>query len=230
ANTLLCVMRHALASTDRINVVVAPKQDAPQWCDLEEARAQVAAGASRWTWAADDDEPDVVFGCAGDVMALETLAAVTILREHAPQLRIRVVNVIDLFALTTPDLHPHGIGDARFDALFTPDRPVVFAYHGYPRTVHELIYRRSQPERFHVHGYVEEGTTTTPFDMVVLNRVSRYHLALDALRRAAEWRGTPIPQAARAFCEDELARHAAYIRAEDRDLPEVSGWHWPAQA
>jgi len=228
ANTLLCVMRDALESTDRINVVVAPKQDAPQWCTLDDARVQVDAGASRWSWAADDDDPDVVLGCAGDVMTLETLAAVTLLREHSPELRLRVVNAIDLFALTSPELHPHGVDDARFEALFTGDRPVIFAYHGYPRTIHELIYRRSTPERFHVHGYVEEGTTTTPFDMVVLNRASRYHIALDAMRRAAAARDIAIPDAARAFCEDALARHAEYIRQEGKDMPEVADWRWTA--
>ena len=224
ANTLLCVMERALASTDRINVVVAPKQDAPQWLDLPQARIETAAGASNWSWAADEREPHVVLACAGDIMALETLAAVALLREHAPSLRLRVINVLDLFALASPEMHPHGLADARFDELFSDDRPVVFAYHGYPRTVHELIYRRSSPERFHVHGYLEEGTTTTPFDMVVLNRASRYHLALDALRRAEETAFYRVPAAARAFCEDALKRHAAYIVAEGRDMPEITGW------
>jgi xylulose-5-phosphate/fructose-6-phosphate phosphoketolase len=228
ANTLLCVMERALVSTDRINVVVAPKQDAPQWLDLPQARIETAAGASRWSWAADDPEPHVVLACAGDAMVLETLAAVSLLREHAPGLRLRVVNVLDLFALASPAMHPHGLGDACFDALFTAERPVVFAYHGYPRTVHELIYRRSAPERFHVRGYIEEGTTTTPFDMVVLNRASRFHLALDALRRAEETAGYDVPATARAFCEDALRRHAAYIVAEGRDMSEIAGWRWEA--
>lgn len=228
ANTLLCVTEHALAATDRINVVVAPKQDAPQWLDLAGARLAVAAGANRWRWAGDDPDPHVVLACAGDVMTLETLAAVTLLREHAPGLRLRVVNAIDLFALASPEMHPHGLDDARFDELFTGERPVVFAYHGYPRTVHELTYRRSQPARFHVHGYIEEGTTTTPFDMVVLNRVSRYHLALDALRRAEETSGFVAPPAAREHCERMLQRHAEYIRAEGCDLPEITGWRWNA--
>jgi xylulose-5-phosphate/fructose-6-phosphate phosphoketolase len=228
ANTLLCVMERALASTDRINVVVAPKQDAPQWLDLARARVETAAGASRWEWAANDADPQVVLACAGDAMVLETLAAVSLLRAHAPDLRLRVVNVLDLFALASPEMHPHGLAGARFDELFTSGRPVVFAYHGYPRTVHELIYRRSAPERFHVRGYIEEGTTTTPFDMVVLNRVSRYHLALDALRRAEETAGYAVPAAARAFCEDALRRHAAYIVAEGRDLPEVTDWRFAA--
>jgi xylulose-5-phosphate/fructose-6-phosphate phosphoketolase len=226
ANTLLCVMEHVLASTNRINVIVAPKQDAPQWFDLAAARGQWEAGASRWPWAADDDDPHVVLACAGDVMVLETLAAVALLREHAPTLRMRVVNVLYLFALAPPETHPHGVDDARFEQLFTRDRPVVFAYHGYPLTVHELIYRRPGDQRFHVHGYVEEGTTTTPFDMVVLNRTSRYHLALDALRRAEETSGYAVPANARAFCEDALRRHAAYIRQEGRDLPEVADWSW----
>jgi xylulose-5-phosphate/fructose-6-phosphate phosphoketolase len=226
ANTLLCVMEHVLGSTDRVNVVVAPKQDAPQWLSLDEARAQSAAGASRWTWAAADPDPHVVLACAGDVMVLETLAAVALLRAHAPTLRLRVVNVLDLFALASPEMHPSGTGDPRFVELFTDNRPVVFAYHGYPRTVHELIYRRPSPGRFHVHGYVEEGTTTTPFDMVVLNRVSRYHLALDALRRAEETDGYRVPEGARGFCEDALERHAAYIRENGCDMPEVVGWAW----
>ncbi len=230
ANTLLCVMEHVLASTDRINVVVAPKVDAPQWRGLDDARAESRAGASRWAWAADDPQPHVVLACAGDAMALETLAAVSILRAHAPTLRLRVVNVVDLFALASPEMHPSGSDDGRFVELFTGDRPVVFAYHGYPRTVHELIYRRPAPGRFHVHGYLEEGTTTTPFDMVVLNRVSRYHLALDALRRAEETQGYRAPAGARAFCEDALERHAAYIREHGCDMPEVTGWVWGATA
>jgi xylulose-5-phosphate/fructose-6-phosphate phosphoketolase len=226
ANTLLCVMEHALNSTDRINVVVAPKQDAPQWLDLDRARIECASGASRWGWAADDPEPHVVLACAGDVMVLETLAAVSLLRAYAPALRLRVVNVLDLFALASPEMHPSGTGDARFIELFSGDRPVVFAYHGYPRTVHELIYRRPSPARFHVHGYVEEGTTTTPFDMVVLNRVSRYHLALDALRRAEEDAGFRVPAQARASLVDALERHAAYIREHGTDMPEVVDWAW----
>jgi xylulose-5-phosphate/fructose-6-phosphate phosphoketolase len=227
ASSLLCVAEHALASTDRINVVVAPKQDAPQWLDLATARAQLAAGATRWSWAADDANPDVVLGCAGDVMTLETLAAVTLLRTYAPGLRLRVANVVDLFALTSPELHPHGIDDDAFVALFDAETPVVFAYHGYPRTVHELIYRRAHPERFHVHGYIEEGTTTTPFDMTVLNGASRYHLAHDALHRAGE-RGFAVPSTAVTACIDALRRHAEFIRAEGYDLPEVTAWTWPA--
>jgi xylulose-5-phosphate/fructose-6-phosphate phosphoketolase len=227
ANTLLCSAERALNATDRINVIVAPKQDAPQWMTLERARAELAAGASRWEWAADDPEPHVVLACAGDVMVLETLAAVKILREHAPALRLRVVNVLDLFALAPPEMHPHGLVDARFEQLFTGSAPVVFAYHGYPRTVHELIYRRSSPGRFHVHGYIEEGTTTTPFDMVVLNRVSRYHLALDAVRRAAGWSEYSRTPGLREFCDDALARHTAFIRREGRDMPEIAEWSWP---
>jgi xylulose-5-phosphate/fructose-6-phosphate phosphoketolase len=230
ANTLLCTMEHVLASTDRINVVVAPKQEAPQWLALDEARAHCAAGASRWAWAADDEDPHVVLACAGDVMALETLAAAELLRELAPSLRVRVVNVIDLLALAPPDAHPRGLSDLRFAALFTADRPVVFAYHGYPRTVHELIYRRRMASRFHVRGYVEEGTTTTPFDMVVLNRVSRYHLALEALRRAEEATDFRAPETARTYCDEALARHALYIREHGADLPEVAGWRWKPRA
>ncbi len=225
ANSLLCVMERALAATNRINVIVAPKQDAPQWLTLDAARAQVAAGAARWTWAADDVEPDVVLGCAGDVMAVETLAAVSLLRRHAPALRLRVVDVIDLFALTSPELHPHGLSERQFNDLFTADRPVVFAYHGYPRTVHELVYRRANDERFHVRGYIEEGTTTTPFDMLVLNRASRFHLVLEVLLRA-EQRGCIVPPEALPFCEDALARHAAYIRREGCDMPEITSWTW----
>jgi xylulose-5-phosphate/fructose-6-phosphate phosphoketolase len=175
--------------------------------------------------AADDADPQVVLACAGDVMVVETLAALSLLRRLAPTLRLRVVNVIDLFTLTSPELHPHGASDDRFNDLFTAERPVVFAYHGYPRTVHELVYRRSRPERFHVRGYIEEGTTTTPFDMLVLNRASRYHLALEALGRA-EQLGYAASEDARAFCEDALLRHARYIRAEGRDMPEITDWTW----
>ena len=225
ANTLLCVMEHVLAAVDRINVVVAPKQDAFQWVDLAQARAECAAGASRWAWAADDPAPEVILACAGDVMVLETLAAVSLLRTHAPSLRLRVVNVIDLFTLAGPEMHPHGAGERAFAELFEHDVPVVFAYHGYPRTIHELIYRRPAPERFHVKGYLEEGTTTTPFDMVVLNRVSRYHLALEALKRAHE-RGHPKESEAIAACEAALRRHAEHIVREGTDLPEVTEWRW----
>jgi xylulose-5-phosphate/fructose-6-phosphate phosphoketolase len=225
ANSLLSVAEHVLASTDRINVIVAPKQDAPQWMAVDRARTECAAGASRWPWAADDPDPHVVLACAGDVMALETLAAVSILRAHAPALRLRVVNVIDLFALASAEMHPGGKADASFVQLFTADRPVVFAYHGYPATVHQLIYRRPEPSRFHVHGYIEEGTTTTPFDMVVLNRTSRYHLAIDAVvrARAAGYDGGDDVE---TTCTAALERHAAYIVENGCDMPEVDAWAW----
>ncbi|MCX4194139.1 phosphoketolase family protein [Methylobacterium organophilum] len=227
ANTLLCVMDHCLRTYDRINVVVAGKQPALQWLTLDEAVTHCATGVGIWEWASNegDAEPDVVMACAGDVPTQETLAAVDWLRRHVPELRVRVVNVVDLMTLPAPETHPHGLDDPTFDSLFTRDRPVVFAYHGYPWVIHRLTYKRTNHANFHVHGFIEEGTTTTPFDMCVLNRLDRFHLAQAALRAAPRLgaRGERAEEALR----DALAAHRVYVCRTGDDLPEVRDWAWP---
>ncbi len=227
ANTLLCVMDHCLRTHDRINVVVAGKQPALQWLDFEAAAAHCAAGAGIWGWASNEGEvePDVVMACAGDVPTQETLAAVEWLRRHVPDLRLRVVNVVDLMTLASPEMHPHGLDDATFDSLFTRDRPVIFAYHGYPWLIHRLTYRRRNHDSFHVHGFIEEGTTTTPFDMCVLNRLDRYHLAQAALRTVPRRLGTRGDHAEQAL-RDALAAHHAHVCRTGEDLPEIRNWAW----
>ena len=192
---------------------------------MEDAQAHAARGAGTWAWASNDaDEPDVVLGAAGDVPTIETMAAAWLLHRHAPQLRVRVANVIDLFALMRRDEHPHGLTDEAFEQIFGRELPVVFAFHGYPRVIHELIDHRPDPQRFHVRGYIEEGTTTTPFDMVVRNRMSRYHLALEALARTR--RSIPgAVEAAQTFNE-RLTAHAAYIAEHGIDMPDVADWRW----
>ncbi len=227
ANCLLAVADHCLRGTGRVNLVVIDKQPQPQWLSADEAREHCARGASAWAWAGNEvagDEPDVVLACAGDTATLETLAAAKWLRARAPGLRVRVVNVVDLMGLFTPTAHPHGMSDARFDELFTREAHVVFAFHGYPGAVHQLVHGRPNVGRFHVRGYREEGTTTTPFDMVVLNETSRYHLAMEALKHSRR----PVPGAGElaAECEAELARHRAYIAEHFEDLPEIRHWWW----
>jgi xylulose-5-phosphate/fructose-6-phosphate phosphoketolase len=225
ANCLVAVAQHCLSSHNHINLIIASKNSAPQWLSMDEASAHAARGASAWEWASNDaSAPDVVLAAAGDVPTLETLAAVWLLRRHTPELRVRVANVIDLFSLVRSDEHPHGLPDDAFARLFGDDLPVIFAFHGYPRVIHELIDHRPDPQRFHVHGYLEEGTTTTPFDMVVRNRMSRYHLALDALKRARRM-VADAPAAVRTF-DHRLAEHAAYITQHGVDMPEVSDWRW----
>ncbi len=185
ANTLLSVADHCLRTRDYVNVIVAGKSPQEDWLDLESAELHCARGLGVWSWASNDDdgEPDVVMACAGDVPTLETLAAVKLLREHLPSLKIRVVNVVDLMRLQPASEHPHGLPDAEFDALFGTDKPIIFAYHGYPWLIHRLTYRRHSHENLHVRGYKEEGTTTTPFDMVMLNDMDRYHLVMDVIDR-----------------------------------------------
>lgn len=226
ANTLLATADHCLRSRQRVNVIVAGKQPEPQYLDIDEAIAHCRRGAGIWRWASSDEgaEPDVVMACAGDVPTQETLAAVGILREHFPDLRIRVVNVVDLMRLQDEGSHPHGMPDREYDALFTTDTPVIFAFHGYPALVHRLTYKRSGHEQLHVHGYREEGTTTTPFDMCVLNRIDRFHLAIDVIDRVPRLRG--IGAHARDALENELVRHHEYIREHGEDLPEVRDWVW----
>ncbi|NLD53045.1 MAG: phosphoketolase family protein [Burkholderiaceae bacterium] len=226
ANTLLSVTDHCLRSRHYVNVIVAGKQPAHQWLTMDQAIAHCTAGADRWDWASNDGdgEPDVVMACCGDIPTLETLAAVELLREALPELRIRVVNVVDLLTLQSPSEHPHGLSDERFDALFSRDRPVVFAFHGYPQLIHRLVYRRTNHVNFHVHGYREEGTTTTPFDMTVLNQLDRFHLAEAALR----WLPKLAAKAdsARAGWRRMLERHPAWIREHGEDMPEIRDWTW----
>ena len=193
ANTLLCVADQCLRSRNFVNVIVAGKQPSPQWLDMDAAVKHCAAGIGIWDWASNDEgtEPDVVMACAGDVPTIETLAAVAILREHLPELRIRVINVVDLMTLQPREEHPHGLSGDRFDSLFTADRPVIFAYHGYPWLIHRLTYRRTNHDNLHVRGYKEEGTTTTPFDMCVLNDLDRFHLVCDVIDRVP---GLAVPR------------------------------------
>ena len=226
ANCLLSVADHCLRSKNYVNLVIIDKQPQLQWLDLESARAHCTRGASVWEWASreDADPPDVVMACAGDIPTLETLAAVDWLRKRAPALTVRVVNVVDLMRLSARELHPHGMPDDMFQELFTADRDVIFAFHGYPGAIHQLVHRRMHPERFHVRGYNEEGTTTTPFDMVVLNELSRYHLVLEALKRAR--RRPPNAQALTDECYKALERHRLHIREHLEDLPEISNWTW----
>ena len=229
ANCLLWVMDHCLRTYDRVNVIVAGKQPAPQWLTMEEAARHCAAGIGIWSWACNDQdgsEPDVVMACAGDVPTLETLAAVALLRQHLPELRIRVVNVVDPMALQPHDVHPHGLTDRAFDAMFTRDRPVIFAYHGYPYLIHRLTYRRRNHDNMHVHGFREGGTTTTPFDMTVLNEIDRFHLAMDAVARVPGLpsRAVHVTQHFR----DKLIEHAEYVRRYGEDMPEIRDWTWAA--
>lgn len=230
ANTLLCVADHCLKTWDRINVIVAGKQPAPQWLTLDDAAEHCAAGMGIWQWAgtvAQGESPDVVMACAGDVPTMETLAAVDLLREYLPELRIQVVNVVDLMALQTRDEHPHGKSEQDFDAIFTPDRPVIFAFHGYPSLIHRLTYQRNNHRNFHVRGFMEEGTTTTPFDMTVLNELDRFHLAQAAILRVPSLQGKA--DAILDALQEKIAAHHQYVREHGEDLPEVQNWKWPSQ-
>ena len=227
ANCLLSVVDHCLRSRNYINLIVAGKQPEFQWLDIDAAIRHCTAGAGIWHWASNDaDEPDVVMACAGDVPTLETLAAVTLLREYVPDIRIRVVNVVDLMVLEPQSEHPHGLEDQDFDDLFTTNKPVVFAYHGYPAMIHKLTYRRHNHPNIHVRGYKEEGTTTTPFDMVVLNNLDRYQLALDAIKRIPRLRDRVEAETARYWATME--RHKLYISEHGEDMPEVQDWRWKA--
>jgi xylulose-5-phosphate/fructose-6-phosphate phosphoketolase len=228
ANCLLWVMDHCLRTYDRINVIVAGKQPAPQWLTMDHAVTHCQAGIGIWGWASNDTdgrEPDVVMACAGDVPTLETIAAVGLLRKALPQLTIRVINVVDLMTLQSKGIHPHGISDAEFDGLFTTDRPVIFAYHGYPYLIHRLTYNRRNHDNIHVRGFNEEGTTTTPFDMVVLNGLDRYHLAMDAIERVPGL-GARAAHVKQRF-RDKLIEHRRYVHEHGRDMPEIEDWSWP---
>ena len=226
ANTLLCVMERVLKSRNAVNVVVAGKQMQPQWLEMDAAVKHCSNGIGIWEWASNDAgaEPDVVMACAGDVPTLETLAAADLLRELLPDLRVRVVNVVDLMTLQPPEEHPHGLEDREFDAVFTRDRPVIFAFHGYPWLIHRLAYRRTNHANMHVRGYKEEGTTTTPFDMVVRNHLDRSHLVQDVVDRVPAL--APKQGYIRQFVRDRLVEHDAYIREHGIDLPRVRDWTW----
>ncbi|WP_419992398.1 phosphoketolase [Streptomyces boninensis] len=227
ANTLLSAAEHSLASRDYVNVIVAGKQPTFGWLTLDEARTHCARGAGVWTWAGTEDgsrEPDVVLACAGDVPTLETLAAAQLLREYLPELAVRVVNVVDLARLLPNDEHPHGMTAAEYDALFTRDKPVIFAYHGYPWLIHRLAYRRNGHQHLHVRGYKEIGTTTTPFDMVLRNDLDRYRLVMDVIDRVP---GLAVRSAGvRQAMEDVRTRHHSWIREHGVDMPEVTDWRW----
>jgi len=226
ANTLLSVADHCLRSRDYVNVIVAGKQLQPQWLNMDEAIKHCTSGIGIWEWASNDRgaEPDVVMACAGDVPTIETLAAVDILREYVPDLKIRVVNVVDLMTLQPKEEHPHGLSDREFDTIFTTDRPIIFAYHGYPWLIHRLTYRRTNHRNLHVRGYKEEGTTTTPFDMAVRNDLDRFHLVMDVIDRVPKLGHSAayLKQAMR----DKLIEHKEYISKYGEDMPEIREWTW----
>jgi xylulose-5-phosphate/fructose-6-phosphate phosphoketolase len=227
ANSLLVIGDRCLRSRDHVNVIVAGKQPGLQYMTMDQAVKHCSNGIGIWEWASNDygEEPDVVMACCGDVPSLETLAAVELLREWAPELKVRVVNVVDLMTLTPPEEHPHGISDKDFDALFTTDAPIIFAFHGYPWLIHRLAYRRTNHRNLHVRGYKEEGTTTTPFDMAVRNDIDRYHLFGDVVDRVDAL--TPIAAYARQFIRDKLVEHREYIDTYGEDMPAIREWRWP---
>jgi xylulose-5-phosphate/fructose-6-phosphate phosphoketolase len=228
ANCLLSVADHCLRSRHYVNVIIAGKPPEPQWLAMDEAIKHCTRGLGIWEWASNDDdgEPDVVMACCGDVPTLETLAAVDWLRQNIPGLKMRVVNIVDLMTLQPPSEHPHGISDKDFDSIFTANKPIIFAFHGYPWLIHRLTYRRANHDNLHVRGYKEEGTTTTPFDMTVLNDLDRFHLAMDVIDRVP---GLP----ARAGRHKQRLRnllidHKLYISQHGEDMPEIRDWKWPA--
>lgn len=226
ANSLLSVTDHCLRSHNLINVIVAGKHPLPQWLDMDSAVKHCSAGIGIWEWASNDkgSEPDVVMACAGDVPTLETLAAVEILRQHVPDLKIRVINVVDLMTLQPKEEHPHGLSNKDFDTLFTTDKPIIFAYHGYPWLIHRLTYRRTNHKNLHVRGYKEEGTTTTPFDMVVLNDLDRFHLAGDVIDRVPKF--GHMAAYVKQFVRDRLIEHREYITKHGQDMPVIRNWTW----
>jgi xylulose-5-phosphate/fructose-6-phosphate phosphoketolase len=230
ANTLLVTTHECLGSVDTVNVIVAGKQPAPQWLTMDEAVKHCAAGLGIWKWASNDEghEPDVVMACCGDVPTLETLAAVELLRRHLPELKVRVVNVVDLMRLQPQEEHPHGLSSREFDVIFTKDKPIIFAFHGYPSLIHQLTYRRTNHHNLHVRGYKEEGTTTTPFDMVVLNDLDRYHLVEDVIDRVPKLGA--LAAYLKQTLDEKLVEHKIYIRERGEDMPEIAGWRWGSDA
>jgi xylulose-5-phosphate/fructose-6-phosphate phosphoketolase len=230
ANSLLCIADRCLRSRDRVNVIVAGKQPCPQWLDMDAAARHCSVGIGIWEWASNDSgsEPDIVMACAGDVPTIETLAAVELLAEHVPELRVRVINVVDLMTLQPREEHPDGLTDKDFDSLFTTDKPIVFAFHGYPWLIHRLAYRRANHRNLHVRGYKEEGTTTTPFDMAVLNDLDRFHLVMDVIDRVPQlgYRAAHLRQRMR----DRLLMHKQYISRFGQDMPDIRDWTWAGRA
>jgi xylulose-5-phosphate/fructose-6-phosphate phosphoketolase len=227
ANTLLSTADHCLRTHNYVNVIVAGKQPALDWLSMDDAILHCTRGVGIWEWASNDEgeEPDVVLGCAGDTPTLETLAATSILRAELPHLKVRVVNVVDLMRLQPESQHPHGLPDSQFDALFTSDRPVIFAFHGYPSLIHRLTYRRTNHANLHVRGYKEEGTTTTPFDMAMLNDLDRFHLVIDVVDRVPGLGGRAAHL--RQEMVDARLRARAYTRDHGIDPPEIVEWTWP---
>nr|WP_236064851.1 phosphoketolase family protein [Reticulibacter mediterranei] len=230
ANCLLSVADHCFRSRNYVNLIVIDKQPQLQWLTMEEAVEHCTRGLSTWQWASNDEkvEPDIVLACAGDIVTMETIAAAWWLRQHLPELKVRVVNVVDLMTLNPPNLHPHGLDEATFVEHFTEDKPVIFAFHGYQRAIHQIVHGRPNAERFHVRGFNEQGTTTTPFDMVVLNGVSRYHLAMLAMEFAPRVQKLTPPL--RQECEDMLNKHESYVQANLQDMPEIQNWVWSNKA
>jgi xylulose-5-phosphate/fructose-6-phosphate phosphoketolase len=228
ANTLLSVADHCLRSRHYVNLIVAGKQPAPQWLRMDEAIAHCTVGMGVWNWASNDDgNPDVVMACCGDVPTMEALAAVCLLRELVPDIRIRVVNVVDLMALQPQSEHPHGLNVEDYDSMFPPHVPTIFAFHGYPYVIHRLTYRRHNHDNLHVRGYKEEGTTTTPFDMCVLNNIDRFQLTLDAIRRVP--RLADKVDATEQWYSEQIQRHKLYVSENGEDLPEITNWKWPGK-
>ena len=227
ANTLLSVTDHCLRSRNYVNVVVAGKQASPQWLDMESAVKHCRAGIGVWEWASNDNgqTPDLVMACCGDVPTMETLAAVKLLNMFLPELKVRVINVVDLMKLQSPSEHPHGLEEDAFDDLFTQDKPIIFAYHGYPMLIHRLTYRRTNHKNLHVHGFKEEGTTTTPFDMAVINGLDRFHLLENAVKHVTELPSEKVSEI-ELFIQQKLAEHDDYIRENGQDLPEIRDWQW----
>jgi xylulose-5-phosphate/fructose-6-phosphate phosphoketolase len=226
ANTMLSVTDHCLRSRNYVNVIVAGKQPSPNWLTMDQAILHCTRGIGIWDWASNDQggEPDVVMACCGDVPTLEALAAVDLIRQYLPEVKVRFVNVVDLMRLQPDTEHPHGMTDKEFDSLFTTDKPVIFAYHGYPWLIHRLTYRRNGHDNMHVRGYKEEGTTTTPFDMVMLNDLDRFHLVIDAIDRIPGL--GPKAGHIRQLMEDKRTEARAYTRAEGEDAPDIANWVW----
>ena len=228
ANTLLSVTDHCLRSRNYVNVIVAGKQPAPQWLNMDAAIKHCTSGLGIWPWASNDrgGEPDVVMACCGDIPTLETLAAAELLRTLFPRLKVRVINVVNLMKLQPQREHPHGLSDKEFDGLFTTDKPIIFAFHGYPWLIHRLTYRRTNHKNLHVRGYKEEGTTTTPFDMVVLNDLDRFHLVMDVIDRVPKLGS--LAAHTRQAMQDKRVEHKSYIAKYGDDQPDIRDWKWDA--